>query len=340
MEELRRLFQEIDKAMMNVDALRKSDKSLQFHQDQISSSAHFLTELMHSIAQASKREPERIGTSVSQLITYLQPFTHHTINYVSCMVHRHEKILLLEQIKALVETSLQLVLSTKEAGGNMKNNQWHQVVGNNGDLLAKLVHKLVQTLHEQSSANGLLNGLCDNIRQLISTLDTTTLSNQGHFQEYQTRMVDVLRQMARTIKEINDSIDIRHLANQLAREFNEVVNATYGAIGTAATSELAARVRKVVQDLGTALVALIERLGQNKSKAELETHCQKVIERVGRFALDDLIGLLIDCPLDFQCADGVAGQYTRHTSVHQCRHYRQRDHHRLGKAKRSLLACT
>ena len=28
-EELRRLFQEIDKAMMNVDSIRKTDKSLQ-----------------------------------------------------------------------------------------------------------------------------------------------------------------------------------------------------------------------------------------------------------------------------------------------------------------------
>ncbi len=49
------------------------------------------------------------------------------------MIHKHEKILLLEQIKSLVETSLQLILSTKESGGNIKNLQWHKVIDNNSD---------------------------------------------------------------------------------------------------------------------------------------------------------------------------------------------------------------
>jgi talin len=196
------------------------------------------------------------------------------------MIHKHEKVLLLEQIKSLVETSLQLILSTKESAGNIKNIQWHKVVDTNSDLLIKLINKIVQKFQEQSSSMGIMNGLCDNIRKLISTLDTTMITNQGHFIDYQNRMVEILRQIARAIKERNNSIDIRHLANQLTREYNELINITYGAMGTATTNDLAARIKKTVQDLGFILIELIEQLGQNKSKYDLDHQCQKVIEKV------------------------------------------------------------
>ena len=196
------------------------------------------------------------------------------------MIHKHEKLQLLEQIKELVETSLQMILSTKEAGGNPKNIQWHKIIDTNSDALVKLIRKLVQTLPEQSSANGLMNGLCENIRQLISTLETTKITNQGQYIDCQARMIEVLRQLARSMKTINDSIDIRHLADQLTREYNELVHATYGAIGTANTNELSIRIKKVVQDLGFVLIELIEKLGQNKSKYEFDSVCQKVVEKV------------------------------------------------------------
>ncbi|CAF1156243.1 unnamed protein product [Adineta steineri] len=279
-EELRRLFQEIDKAIMNVDSLRKTDKSLQFHQEQILSSSHFLIDLINNICQSSKRECERIGSYVSQYITYLQPFIHHIVDSISCMAHKHEKILLLEQIKSLIETNLQLILSTKESSGNIKNLQWHKVVDTNSDLAVKLIQKFIQIFQEQTSTNGQINNLCDNIRKLISTLDTTTIKNQGHFIDYQTRMIEILRQIIKTIKDINDSIDIRHLANQLTREYNELVNNTYGAVGTATSNDLSIRIKKVVQDLGFILIELIEKLGQNKFKHDLESLCQKVIEKI------------------------------------------------------------
>lgn len=246
---------------------------------------------MIDIRQSAKRESERIGSYVTQFVTYIEPFTHHTIDYVSCMTHRREKSLILDQVKTIVETSLQFITGAKESGGNLKNTQWHKVVDENSELLTRSVHKLVHTLEDQSSSVGIMSGLSENIRKLISTLDTTMLTNQGHFVEYQTRMVEILRQMARTTQEILTQTDrtdnIRHLANQLTREYNELINATYGAIGTAATNELATRIKSVVADLGFTCIDLIEKLGfyqqnhQDQSlRHELETLCQRVIEKV------------------------------------------------------------
>jgi hypothetical protein len=207
------------------------------------------------------------------------------------MTHIREKCLILEQVKSIVETSLQLIISTKESGGNIKNIQWHKVVDDNSDLLRKSIHKLVHTLEDQSSSIGIMSGLSENIRKLISTLDITMLTNQGNFVDYQTRMVEILRQMARTTQEIltqtNHTDNIRHLANQLTREYNELINATYGAIGTTITNDLATRIKSVVADLGYSCIDLIEKLGlyqQNYQdqnlKYSVENLCQKVIEKV------------------------------------------------------------
>jgi talin len=250
-----------------------------------------LNELIVDIRQSSKRESERIGSCVTQFVTYIEPFTRHTIDYVSCMMHRREKLLILDQVKSIVETSLQFITGTKESGGNLKNIQWHKVVDDNSDLLTRSIHRLVHTLEDQSSSIGIMSGLSENIRQLISTLDTTMLSNQGHFVDYQTRMVEILRQMARTTQEILTQTDqtdrIRHLANQLTREYNELINATYGAIGTAMTNDLATRIKNVVADLGLTCIDLIEKLGfyqqnthDHNLKYQLENLCQTVIEKV------------------------------------------------------------
>ncbi|CAF3405979.1 unnamed protein product [Rotaria sp. Silwood1] len=248
--------------------------------EQISSSSHFLIELINNIRQSSKCEPERISSYVSQFITYLEPFIHHTINYVSYMTYRHEKILLLEQIKSLVETSLQLILSTKESGGNIKNLQWHKIVDNNSDLLIKLIFKLIHTFEEQSSLIGIMNGLCENIRKLISTLDTTKITHQGHFIDYQIRMIEILQQMMITIEQINTTDNIRHLANQLTRQYNELINITYGAIGTANTNDLSIHIKNIVQDLGLISIELIDKLGQHDSKNDLDILCKKIVEKI------------------------------------------------------------
>jgi hypothetical protein len=207
------------------------------------------------------------------------------------MIHQREKTVVLDQLKSIVETGLQLIIGTKESGGNTKNTQWHKVVDDSSDSLTQSLQKLVHTLEDQSSSIGIMSGLSENIRKLISTLDTTMLTNQGHFVDYQTRMVEILRQMARTSQEIltqrHHTENVRHQANQLTREYNELINATYGAIGTATTNDLAARVKSVVSDLGFTCIEIIEKLGfyqQNHHDAALkhdvEILCQRVIEKV------------------------------------------------------------
>lgn len=192
------------------------------------------------------------------------------------MNHKHEKLILLEQIKSLVETSLQLILSTKESAGNIKNLQWHKVVDNNSDALIKLIH----TFEQHSLFIGIKNDLCDNIRKLISSLETTTITSQGHYMDYQSRMMEVLRQMIQTIQEINNSDNIQHLANQLTHEYHDLVNATYGAISTAAKNDLAVYIKNNIQELGSILIELIRKLADQNPKNDLDILCQKFIEKV------------------------------------------------------------
>jgi hypothetical protein len=131
--------------------------------------------------------------------------------------------------------------------------------------------------------------------------------------------------MARTTQEIltqtNHTDNIRYLANQLTREYNELINATYGAIGTASTNELATRIKSVVADLGFACIELIEKLGlyqQNHQdqnlKHNLETLCQKVIEKVNYNLIHISFNLCIS--LDFLCTRCFTSQCSWNTSLY------------------------
>ncbi|CAF0840452.1 unnamed protein product [Didymodactylos carnosus] len=289
-EELRILFHDVDKAMMNIGSLPKTDKSLQFHQEQISSSSHFMSEYIEDIRRSSKRESERLGSCVTQFTTYIEPLVRNTIDYVSRITNSRQQTTILEQLKSVVETGLQLLISAKESSGNVKNVQWHKVVDENSSQMISLLKELVHTIEENSSSIGIMSGLCENIRKLIHTIDSNVITD-GLFQDYQTRMVEIVRQMARTTQDIltksSNHEDVKYLASQLTKEYNELIRATYGAIGTASTTELASRIKRVVSELGEACIELIQKIGQLQQnphdqtlKREIQDLCQKVIEKI------------------------------------------------------------
>ncbi|CAF0836753.1 unnamed protein product, partial [Didymodactylos carnosus] len=289
-EELRILFHNVDKAIMNIGSLPKTDKSLQFHQEQISSSSHFMSEYIEDIRRSAKREPERLGSCVTQLTTYVEPLVRNTIDYVSRITNSRQQTTILEQLKSVVEIGLQLLLSAKESGGNVKSIQWHKVVDENSSQMISILRELVHTIEENSSSIGIMSGLCENIRKSIQTVDSNVITD-GLFQDYQTCMVEIVRQMARTTQDIltksSSNEDIKHLATQLTRKYNELIRATYGAIGTASTTELASRIKRVVIELGETCIELIQKIGQLQQnphdqtlKHEIQDLCQKVIEKI------------------------------------------------------------
>ena len=210
------------------------------------------------------------------------------MTHVSYTSSAHETVRRLEQVKGVVETSLQLMLSVKESGGNIKNLPWHKIVDNHTDALISCIEQLVSSLKEFSPSKGTVPGLAENIRQMIPTLDATKSSHHGHFVEYQTRMLEILRVMTRLIQEIltqiNHSDAIRSLADRLARDFSELITVTGGAMGTASSVDLAGRIKHVITELGLVLAEFIEKLAdenpQTSSTFDLEKLSQRVIEKV------------------------------------------------------------
>ena len=211
------------------------------------------------------------------------------MTHVLCTSPAHETVRRLEQVKAVVETSLQLMLSAKESGGNIKNLQWHKIVDNHTDALISCTEQLVGSLKESSPSKVTVHSLAENIRQMVPSLDMTKPSHQGHFVEYQTRMLEILRVMTRLIQEIltqiNHSDAIRSLADRLTRDYSELITVTHGAMGTASSVDLAGRIKHVITELGLVLAEFIEKLAdenpQTSSTFDLEKLSQKVIEKVG-----------------------------------------------------------
>lgn len=170
----------------------------------------------------------------------------------------------------------------------MKNLQWHRIVDNNSDQLVNLIHKLLHAFEGKASTSHTSSEhFEDSVRRAIADLDAKSLTPQGHFLEHQTRMTGILRQITRTIQEISaqpNQIDqSRYLTDQLAREYQELSNASQNAIVTATNKELANRIKRSITEIGFANIEFIDQLGQfqeKKSNVDLGKLSQQVNEKV------------------------------------------------------------
>lgn len=72
------------------------------------------------VQNAAKYEAERLGHSITQMITYFEPLIVGAIGSASNMQNHKQQMSLLDQTKTITESALQMVYAAKEGGGNPK----------------------------------------------------------------------------------------------------------------------------------------------------------------------------------------------------------------------------
>lgn len=72
------------------------------------------------VKAASKGEAEKLGHSVSQMVSYFDPLITGAIGSASNSVNHKQQMSLLDQTKTITESALQLIYAAKEGGGNPK----------------------------------------------------------------------------------------------------------------------------------------------------------------------------------------------------------------------------
>ena len=136
---------------------------------------------------------------------YCEPLVSGAIGAASNMVHTKQQMVLLDQTKTVAENVLQLVYVTKESGGNPNAVTLHAEVDDTVESTKEALQELQNTLENISTSNGIVTGLMDTISRAMVRLEDrrmSTIDNVDSYVDYQTRMVDAAKEIARLAQEM------------------------------------------------------------------------------------------------------------------------------------------
>jgi talin len=148
-------------------------KSLQAYQEHAISCSTQIMELIDQLRVAAKGEADKLGHLVTEISQYFEPLV---VNVIGCAAktpfNSQQQGAYLEQTKTVLESTLQLMIASKECAGNPKNTaNLHQTIDENADGTKEVLDDLIQTLEEATAQYGFVTTMVDNLSKAIAKVD-------------------------------------------------------------------------------------------------------------------------------------------------------------------------
>lgn len=302
LETINTCARELDTASISIGVQgipKRQDNTLQGFTNQMLNASAELLDKLEPIKSAAKRNAESLGHAVTEISRYIQPLTYSAIGACSHIIHSNKQTLLIDQTRSVVEIARELVEVAKEAGGNPRAIHLHSRLNDTVDNTREIILELNTTVEKLSTESGIVSGLMEQIYRALSritdkrqsTVFSSTTSNEN-FVDYQTRMVQSAKEIARLANEMNakaamdpsklaqPSVDITHHYTQLAQD-------SIGAANVTSSSDSAMRIKQSVQDLGRAIGNLIQasagaRVDDAYTLSEISSSARNVSEKVSQ----------------------------------------------------------
>ncbi|XP_067209447.1 talin-1 isoform X1 [Linepithema humile] len=275
----------------------RRENTVQGFTDQMESSASELREKLEPLRIAAKYEAENVGHAVNQIALYSEPLVSGAIGAASNMVQSKQQMVLLDQTKTVAESALQLIYVTKESGGNPKAVALHSEVDETVESTKDALQELQNTLETISTSAGIVTGLIDTISRAMVRLEDhrmSTIDTVDSYVDYQTRMVEAAKEIARLAQEMStkSSIDVARLgplAVDISHKYTQLARDTSGASAAASNADVSARLRTGVQELGRACADIVRAAGTCQmspgdayAQREVAEHSKIVTEKVSQ----------------------------------------------------------
>ncbi|XP_011052007.1 PREDICTED: talin-1 isoform X3 [Acromyrmex echinatior] len=293
-------IRELDAASLSAVSqalMPRRENTVQGFTDQMESSANELREKLEPLRTAAKYEAENVGHAVNQIALYSEPLVSGAIGAASNMVHSKQQMVLLDQTKTVAESALQLIYITKESGGNPKAVALHTEVDETVESTKDALQELQNTLETISTSAGIVTGLIDTISRAMVRLEDhrmSTIDTVDSYVDYQTRMVEAAKEIARLAQEIStkSSTDVARLgplAVDISHKYTQLARDTSGASAAASNADVSARLRTGVQELGRACADIVRAAGTCQmspgdayAQREVAEHSKIVTEKVSQ----------------------------------------------------------
>ncbi|XP_011503803.1 PREDICTED: talin-2 [Ceratosolen solmsi marchali] len=267
-------IRDLDTASLNAVSqtfLPRKENTSQGFIDQMANTICELHDKLEFLRNAAKSEAENIGHAVTQVVLYCEALVYSGIGSASYMIQSKQQMMLLDQTKTIAESILQFIYVTKESGGNPKAKNLHNDVDESIESTKESLQELKNTLETISSSKGIVTGLIETITRAMVKLDDdriSTIENCDSFVDYQSRMIDAVKEIAHLAQEISSKamdtgilgpvlVDISHKYIQLAKD-------TYSASIATSNSAVSSKLRIEVQELGKTCTDIIGTAGNRQ----------------------------------------------------------------------------
>ncbi|CAG2163728.1 unnamed protein product [Oppiella nova] len=302
-EKLSACIRELDQSSLNIISQNlesRQDNTLKGFREATSASATEIYEHIDAVRMSGKAEAEKLGHSVTQLVSYFDPLIQNAIGCASKTQNSKQQMNYLDQTKTITECALQLIYSVKECGGNSKASSVHAEIDESSESMKEALQDLLHTLESAATEAGQVTGIIESITKSITKIDerhysystTSTLPSGSTYVDYQTRMVNCAKEIARIAQDMvgKSTTQVAHLsplAANLSHNYANLANDVNGVIGATSNVEVANRIKGSVQELGTACIDITKSAGQcqanpgdSYSQRELTDNAKMVSEKV------------------------------------------------------------
>ncbi|ESO89699.1 hypothetical protein LOTGIDRAFT_218488 [Lottia gigantea] len=295
-EKINQVIRQLDQASLaaiSQNLAPQNEKSLKAFQEQLINSAREILEKIDFVRNAAKREPENLGHLSTTIASYFEPLAYSAIGTASRNLNSKQQMNILDLTKTVAESALQFLYASKEGGGNQKATHAHQPIDNAADDMKDVLIDLLQTMEEAASQTGVVSSMIDSISKSIAKIDErVAVGEKASFVDYQTEMVRLAKQIARsaqdmTGKSTTDVSELGHLANQMTRDYSQLVSNSRGAVSSTTNVDVSHRIQSTVQDLGKSLIEIVQDAGNLQmnpsdtyAQKDLSDHARSISEKV------------------------------------------------------------
>ena len=215
------------------------------------------------------------------------------------MIQSNEQILILNQSKSVIESTLQFIKLCQDCSGNSKAVNLHSKIDSSVKQTRDMLNELTYHIDQLSTQTGVVTGVIEVISRAMTRLTDHRVSLMSNFDmsegyvDYQTRMVANLKEIAKLSQELSsksssDSSKLGPLSAALSHHYANLANDSIGASASVNNGEVSTTLRNVVETLGSACIALVTTAGQchiSKDRAafrNMDESSRIVVEKVSQ----------------------------------------------------------
>ncbi|XP_037955861.1 talin-1 isoform X2 [Teleopsis dalmanni] len=292
---------ELDSCALAVNAQglsQRRDNNLHGFSGQTLNSAAELIDKLEPIRMAGKNNAEQLGHAVGEISRYVVPMVNGAIGACTHIVHSNQQMSLINQTKSVVESATQLVQAAKDSAGNPRATHAHPRLDEAIENTREAIQELTQTVEKINAETGVVTGLMEQVNRAITRLtdkrqSLLNASYSDSFVDYQTRMVQRAKEIARLANEMNSKSSIEpqklpELSVDMAQQYTQITQDSVGASTTTTSPDVAMRIRNTVIDLGRSVGSMIQstaagtRPDDMTAQNEISRNAREVSEKVAQ----------------------------------------------------------